>query len=146
MVSKVPSALLQIEPNQDSTDLRRDQHLCSKTACIIPTIFVQGGCRGLKEKIPLPTCTIILSFSLIYHPSWAQWKATTISSAYNRTGEYVWQKTGDHVLVFFLSYKSFLWSRWSPASLLHAEQHSTIYCIYKTSNSSNFRALGFCCL
>lgn len=104
MVSKVPSALLQIEPNQDSTDLRKGQHLCSETApqaCIIPTIFVQGGCRGLKEKIPLPTCTILLSFSLTYHPSWAQWKATTISSAYNRTGEYVWQKRGESCVGFF---------------------------------------------
>lgn len=32
MVSKVPSTLLEIEPNQDSTDLRRGQHLCSEAA------------------------------------------------------------------------------------------------------------------
>lgn len=145
MVSKVPSALLEIEPNQDSTDLRRSQHLCSETAPLsFPAYLSKAVVEVSRKKFHcLPAQ---LSFSLTYHP-WAQWKATTFSSTYNRTGEYAWQKRGDHMLPFFFFFPTTaFYSLNDLQPLLYAEQHSTMHCIYKTSNSSHFRALGFCSL
>lgn len=65
-------------------------------------------------------------FSLAYHPSLAQLKATTFSSTYSRTGAYAWQKRGGACVGFLLSYNSFLQSR-SISSLFFALNSTVQY-------------------
>lgn len=146
MVSKVPSALLEIEPNQDSTDLRRGQHLCSETAPLSFSAYLSKAVVEVsRKKFHCLPAQLYYLFHLPIIPGHSG-RPLLFLLPTTELGNMLGRRGGIISCFFFFFPTTAFYSQNDLQPLLYAEQHSTMHCIYKTSNSSHFRALGFCSL
>lgn len=144
MVSKVPSALLEIEPNQDSTDLRKGQHLFSETAPLsFPAYLSKAVVEVSRKKFHCLPAQLYFIFFTYLSSLLATMEGHYFFFYLQQNWGICSAEEGGIMCWFFFFPTTAFYGQDDLQPLLYAEQHSTIHCIYKTSHSSHFRALGF---